>query len=198
MRNSIVRPLSALAIALVAAFIPATVNAGDATIQMIYPHFVPATVTIAQGQSVDWTNSDGITHTSTGDSPLNLWARHDVPSGSNFDLAFDYAGSFTFHCSIHVVMTGEVRVPIKVSPSSGSTSTTFTITVRSGAANGFDAIIQMKKPGGHWQTWKTIAGASTTFRPSTGGTYRFRTKLERRSNGTMSAFSPARAISVSG
>ncbi len=191
--------VAALIVALLAAVAPGTADAGDATIHMVYPHFVPAITTIAIGQSVDWVNNNGITHTSTGDDPLDFWARHDVPTGTDFDLAFAYAGSFSFHCSIHTIMTGTIRVPVQVSPSSGATGDAFTITVRSFVAPaGFDTIIQIKRPGGSWKPWRKINGQSTVFHPQQTGTFHFRSKVERITLGDSptSGFSPSRAIHV--
>jgi plastocyanin len=65
--------------------------------------FFPATTNIATGDSVLWTwNSTGITpHSSTSDTN-GLWDSTSVPAPHTFTQTFTSAGTFPYHCTIHV------------------------------------------------------------------------------------------------
>jgi plastocyanin len=70
--------------------------------------FDPATITIKVGQSVTWTNLDSAAHTVTADD--NSWKSDNLDQGGTFSRAFTTAGTYTYHCSIHVEMKGSVIV----------------------------------------------------------------------------------------
>jgi plastocyanin len=67
--------------------------------------FFPATTNIATGDSVLWTwNSTGITpHSSTSDTN-GLWDSTSVPAPHTFTQTFTSAGTFPYHCTIHVTL----------------------------------------------------------------------------------------------
>jgi len=76
--------------------------------------FLPPTVTINVGDTVEWTNTDTAAHTVTSGSPA------DGPSGvfdsslimgkAAFSQKFDKAGSYDYFCMVHPWMTGNVKV----------------------------------------------------------------------------------------
>jgi plastocyanin len=71
--------------------------------------FTPNPIRIKVGDTVTWTNSSGITHTSTSDS--GAWDTGDVPNGAtSAAVTFSVQGSFSYHCTIHPTMTGTVIV----------------------------------------------------------------------------------------
>ena len=74
--------------------------------------FTPGSITIAPGDSVTWTNSDGTTHTVTGSG----WASGNIANGAAYTHQFNTTGNFTYHCSIHPSMTGVVHVSSGSSP----------------------------------------------------------------------------------
>jgi plastocyanin len=84
----------------------ATGAAKAAAVEMKEFAFQPATVEIAVGGTVTWTNADSATHTVKGDG----WASGDLAQGATFSHAFDTAGTFAYSCGIHPSMTGEVIV----------------------------------------------------------------------------------------
>ncbi len=161
--------------------------------------FSPATVTGAFGTTFKWTNNDSLTHTSTQNSPLSLWNSGNISGGSSYSKVINFAGTYRYHCTIHTSMTGKIRVPIAVSPTSGSPSTTFTITVAAvSAPSGFTYDAQKKRGSGSWTTLKSgFTTKSVTFRPSQTGTWSFRARLHKTSGGATSGWSPARSVSVS-
>jgi YVTN family beta-propeller protein len=70
--------------------------------------FSPATLTVANGQSVTWTNSDPVQHTTTSDNPG--WDSGPMPPGATFTTTFTTPGTFAYHCSIHPFIHGTVIV----------------------------------------------------------------------------------------
>jgi plastocyanin len=70
--------------------------------------FDPATITITTGTSILWTNQDAIGHTVTSDS--GLFDSGTVNTNGTFSYMFATAGTFTYHCKIHPMMTGTVIV----------------------------------------------------------------------------------------
>ena len=66
----------------------------------------PSPVTVAVGGSVTWTNSDTVTHTSTG----STWNSGGIAPGANYTMTCPTAGTFTYHCTLHPGMTGTVTV----------------------------------------------------------------------------------------
>jgi YVTN family beta-propeller protein len=70
--------------------------------------FSPATVTVAPGQPVTWTNTDPVQHTTTSDTPG--WDSGPLAPGANFAHTFTTAGTYAYHCDIHPFMHGTVIV----------------------------------------------------------------------------------------
>jgi plastocyanin len=70
--------------------------------------FTPATVTIAVGGTVTWTNNGPSTHTVTADD--GSFDSGNLSQGKTFSHTFQTAGTFTYHCSIHPFMTATVIV----------------------------------------------------------------------------------------
>jgi LPXTG-motif cell wall-anchored protein len=70
--------------------------------------FVPATITIAPGDTVVWTNNSGSPHTSTAGS----WDSGTMNPGASFSHTFSSTGSFPYHCDFHETlgMVGTVVV----------------------------------------------------------------------------------------
>src|SRR4051812_48848421 len=65
--------------------------------------FSPATLSITTGTTVTWVNNDGTTHTVTADD-LSFSSGNIIP-GQSFTHTFSNAGTATYHCSIHPMMT---------------------------------------------------------------------------------------------
>lgn len=70
--------------------------------------FAPATVTVAAGTEVTWTNTDGINHTTTASD--GAWDSGSLASGATFDFAPAEPGTYSYFCAIHPSMTGEIVV----------------------------------------------------------------------------------------
>jgi plastocyanin len=163
--------------------------------------FHPAAVRIGQGESVIWTNSGNVGHTSTQDGPLVFWDTHRIAPGDFGEVdqgILVAAGSYPYHCSIHASMHGVVRVALLVDRTAGTTATTFTFTLASAAQPGFVYDVQKKRGSGRWMTFRSgVTTRTTTFQASTPGTYAFRSRLHRTSDGATSGWSRRKRVVVS-
>ena len=158
--------------------------------------FSPGSLKISQGGSVSWHNNGPHTHTSTQNA--GLWDTGNIASGTTSAVVkFAAAGSYAYHCSIHPVMTGSVKVPILVSPHSGTASTRFVITLASAAAAGFTYDVEKRVGTGSWMLWKSGLTATTVRFRGSAGTYSFRSREVRTSDGARSGWSPAAKITIS-
>jgi plastocyanin len=70
--------------------------------------YAPDALDVAVGTTVTWMNTDSTAHTSTSD--VNGWNSGIVPPGGQFSFAFQTAGTFPYHCTIHPGMVGTVVV----------------------------------------------------------------------------------------
>jgi plastocyanin len=77
--------------------------------------FSPAALTIAVGESVNWTNNDAAVHTTTSGTPTagsgDIWDSGNLAAGGTFERTFDEAGDFPYYCVIHgISMTATITV----------------------------------------------------------------------------------------
>ena len=89
---------------------PVDPSAQAVTIQGM--QFQPATVTVAEGIKITWTNMDGMDHTVTSNDGTSFNSGTISPGGT-FTYTAVAAGSYPYHCSIHPTMTGTVQVVVK-------------------------------------------------------------------------------------
>ena len=87
---------------------PALAAGEGGTVAVANFAFTPATLTVAEGGSVVWTNNDSIPHTST--SADKLWNSGPIQPGANFKMTFSKAGTYTYACQIHPFMQAKVVV----------------------------------------------------------------------------------------
>lgn len=189
----------ALQIALVLGLVtgPASAAAGatvDVAILGIAGGFDAAAVTIALGDEVTWTNMDSVGHTSTQSSGVALWTSGTLGADDTYSVTLTVAGTYPYHCNIHPVMTGRVRVAPQVSLQSNGK---IMVVVASAAAeDGFVYDVQRRDGDGDWILWKDgITKASVRFTPPSGGDYAFRSRFRRESGGS-SKWSPTISVTV--
>jgi len=76
--------------------------------------FLPATVTIAPGDTVEFVNNDNAAHTSTAgspqDGPSGVWDSSLVMMGTSFTTPALDAGEYPYFCMVHPWMAGLVIV----------------------------------------------------------------------------------------
>lgn len=64
--------------------------------------YEPPDVTIAVGQTVTWTNKDGVPHDATGSG----WTSGSISSGDSYTKLFDKPGTYPYKCQVHPAMPG--------------------------------------------------------------------------------------------
>ncbi len=70
--------------------------------------FSPATLNVAVGTKVTWTNKDGTTHTVSSDT--NAFNSGNLADGASYSYTFNTAGTYAYHCAIHTYMKGTIVV----------------------------------------------------------------------------------------
>jgi plastocyanin len=188
------------AVILVAVGVMPPANAG--IVNMLNVHdfvFNPATATIPLGTAADWTNTGPSTHQPAQDSPLSLWKVPPVMAGNTSNTVTLFAaGTFAYHCQIHPMMKGTIRVPVTTDITTGSVGDTITIGVASRAHPKFTINVQRRLGMGAWVTFKTgVTGLTVTFKATAAGSYQFRAKLIRPATHGASLFSPPATVTIS-
>ncbi len=103
------RMLAASALLLAVASVASPGAAADIGVTIEGTAFKPASINIAVGDTVNWTNLDGGAHTVT--SNAGVWESGTVRgSGGTFSRTFDTAGTFEYFCQLHSWMLGTVVV----------------------------------------------------------------------------------------
>ncbi len=89
-----------------------TTTAGGPTASVSIASFAfnPATLTVAAGTTVTWTNNDSTTHTVTSTAGPASFDSGFVSPGGTFSFKFTQVGTYEYHCSIHTYMLGSVTV----------------------------------------------------------------------------------------
>jgi amicyanin len=112
MSHTLDRPrllLLAGALALAAAtFAIATVRGATHAVAIADFAFAPATLTIAAGDTVTWTNEDAMIHTAT--SVNGAFDSGDLEEGESYSLTFTTPGTYDYLCTPHPTMTGRIVV----------------------------------------------------------------------------------------
>ena len=98
----------ALSLGLLAAVSAGPALAADEAVTITGFAFSPPSVTVNEGDTVTWTNEDGMAHTATGDG--GAFDTGTLADGASATVTFDTAGTFAYLCSIHPTMTGTVVV----------------------------------------------------------------------------------------
>jgi amicyanin len=72
--------------------------------------FGPASLTVAVGATVTWTNRDDIPHTVVSTDDAKTFKSKVLDTDEKFSFTFNKAGTYPYFCSIHPKMTGKVIV----------------------------------------------------------------------------------------
>jgi plastocyanin len=100
--------------------------------------FMPASLNVAAGSSVTWTNNQGsVPHTVTADDGSFDSGR--LAGGQTFSMTFNTAGTIAYHCNIHPNMHGTIVVTAASAPAAGSAVPAATTTGSSSAGSGGSA-----------------------------------------------------------
>ena len=82
--------------------------ASGASVSIVNFAFSPATLNVALGTTVIWTNNDSTTHTVTSDT--GVFNSGGMGQNATFSYTFNTAGTYTYYCSVHTYMKGTVVV----------------------------------------------------------------------------------------
>jgi len=87
-----------------------TVQAQSSTAEVKIDNFSfgPATLTVATGTMVTWTNRDDIPHTVVSED--KVFKSKVLDTDEKFSFTFSKPGTYPYFCSIHPKMTGKVVV----------------------------------------------------------------------------------------
>jgi plastocyanin len=173
-----------LAVLLVPVLAPAPAHAADASVTVADMAFSPASVTVGLGDAVTWTFRDAVAHTATSDQ--GFWDSGTRSGGATYARTFSSAGTFAYHCTIHTMMRGSVKVPVAVKGHK--------ITWASTKTAGLTYDVQTKLGAGRWVTLKsgtTVTSAKLTEQ----GRYLVRARTDKGSS--RSGWSPTVAVSIS-
>jgi plastocyanin len=83
-------------------------SATNAEVKIENFSFGPQTITVPVGATVTWTNHDDIPHTSA--STDGVFKSKVMDTDEKFSYTFAKAGTYTYYCTIHPKMTGQVVV----------------------------------------------------------------------------------------
>jgi plastocyanin len=100
--------LSALLAGSALLLLPLGAAAADQAVSISGFAFHPQTITVTEGDTVTWTNSDSVNHTATSDDGTTFKTGPIGPGGSA-TVAFG-VGTYAYHCDIHPTMRGTVVV----------------------------------------------------------------------------------------
>ena len=100
--------LAVIAFALLMLTLPSTSHAAAHAVTIRQFAFSPTPLVIAVGDTVTWTNQDGVAHTTN--SITGGWASSPLSTGDSFSFTFTSAGSFNYICTIHNGMQGTIIV----------------------------------------------------------------------------------------
>jgi len=194
--------------ALAAAFlvlISATgVLAAAKTISISATSYSPASVTVAMGGKVKWTNKTGKSHTVVSDASFlatlffkNVTVKAHTTSAA---MVFPDAGTFLFHDS-NANLHGSVAVPMTVDQSYISLGNSVTLTLGTAPTTTGgqpDAhYVQASRDGGAWTIIAQTGNNTTGWTPNATGTWSVRTYVSHMLSNATSGYSPILTVTVS-
>ena len=77
------------------------------TVKIDASRFEPATLTVAPGDTVVWTNVDLFPHTAT--SPIGVFDSKEIKPGKSWKYVVPKKGLFEYICSLHPTMKATLR-----------------------------------------------------------------------------------------
>jgi plastocyanin len=104
-------PLAALiaVVVLVAGERKATAQPKVVTVAIREFKFEPATVTVHQGDTVEWKNDDSVPHTATADGQA-AFDSGSIQTGATWRYVAGTKGTYNYTCTFHPTMKGELIV----------------------------------------------------------------------------------------
>jgi plastocyanin len=159
------------------------------------PVYDPSAAWLRMGGTVTWTwASDD--HTVTDSSPLGLFDSGVQGTGDTFSYTPVAASTYTYESTTDPGMTGKIKVPMKVFPRTGDSSTVFTLTWAVGEVPNAYFKVKGRFNGHQWFNYHDGLGFSfsRTFNP---GTWEFRARVYDSDTGENTMYSPILTFIVS-
>lgn len=72
--------------------------------------FEPATVTVHEGDTVEWKNVDNVAHTATADGQKPAFDSGSLSTGAAWRYVAGTKGTYNYTCTFHPFMKGELIV----------------------------------------------------------------------------------------
>lgn len=123
---------------------PAATSAGATSVAIKNYAFAPASLTVAVGTKVTWTNEDTAPHTVTVSSGPVKFSSPNLQKGDSFTYTFTTAGTYSYYCAVHPDMVAKViatgggpsatPTPAPTSTTTGNPAPSSTMTMPSGSA----------------------------------------------------------------
>ena len=85
-------------------------DGGGAAVDIVEFTFDPATVEVKVGDTVTWTNQDGVPHTATQNPSGSGFQSGAIQGGESYSFTFEEAGEFAYFCEFHPNMSGTIVV----------------------------------------------------------------------------------------
>jgi plastocyanin len=167
------RKFIAIAVAGLALVLAAPASTATSTVQIKSTGFVPATVTINQGDSVTWTNTDKKNHQVVANG--GSFASPILTPGKSYTHTFRAGGTFRYHDGLHSTLRGTVTV--RGAPPQVTLATSAPV-VKFGTQVTLSGVVSNKKTGEtvtivalpFGQTTKQVVA---TLQTTTGGAFSF-------------------------
>lgn len=81
----------------------------QATVDIESFSYQPALINVTAGTTVTWTNHDSVAHTVTANDG-SFDSGSIEADGGTFEFTFSEPGTYSYHCTFHPTMMGEVVV----------------------------------------------------------------------------------------
>ena len=84
-------------------------NATTKNISIVGMTYSPASLTVAKGTMIKWTNTDSSPHTVTSNDGTSFDSGN-MNNGGTFTYTANVAGTFDYHCTIHGLMMSGILI----------------------------------------------------------------------------------------
>lgn len=143
---------------------PAEANTHVVTIKQYA--YGPGSLSIAQGDTVKWTNQDSVQHDVVVTDGPGHFRSPLLSKGQSWSHTFTTAGSYSYTCSLHPDMRGSVRVKAKTTTQSKASSTPSTDDHQDETADGAAAGRKKATEEAEPSASPTAVPASTAVKPT--------------------------------
>jgi plastocyanin len=85
-------------------------EAAEQKVQIDNFSYTPASITVSAGTKVTWVNHDDVPHTVTSTTKPRVLKSPALDTDDKYSYVFDKPGTYTYFCTVHPHMTGQVIV----------------------------------------------------------------------------------------